>query len=308
MCRNENCNFLNIYLSRDINTLKRVHASLRAWTAFRLLMSRNDKNNFKPMDNIKNILQNIGLSKTESEIYLAGLSYETIGVKELQKITNIKRTTIYASLNSLIQKGLVAKKEIGERMVFEMSRPENFKRLIEKQISDLKDKQKDFEEIIPVLNKQKNPNAPLVKVSHFEGIEGIKLVVDEALYCKKKEWDIIAPRKNFFSDFDKKYANYFLESRKQRGIIARSLWEYDPQRRMLSEEEIEQRNPAILPKIMHGKFKDVIIIFDDKVAIISSIKELSAIIIQSQEIHDMFKTMFEGLWLGSKDYRVYKDK
>jgi hypothetical protein len=50
---------------------------------------------------------------------------------------------------------------------------------------------------------------------------------------------------------------------------------------------------------MHGKFKSVIIIFDDKIAIISSIKELTAILIQSQEIHDTFLAMFEGLWESS---------
>lgn len=258
------------------------------------------------MEQINKILKNIGLTETEISIYLTGLKYPSIGVKELEKQTGVKRTTIYHAINTLMEKGLVAKKGTTTRLVFVMTEPENIKRLINQKIEDLKQEQKSLDTVLPAFAKDLKYDESKINVLHYEGEEGIKLVVEEALYCKNKNWDIIAPLKNFFSDFDKKYADYFIETREYRDIKARSLWEKDFRRRALTEEEIETRAPKLLPQAMHGKFKSVLIIFDDKVAIISSFKEKSAILIQSQEIHDTFKAMFEGLYQMAEEYAPEK--
>lgn len=254
------------------------------------------------MEQIKTILKNIGLTATETAIYLAGLDFPSIGVKELEKITGIKRTTIYHALETLMQKGLAAKKGTPSRLAFIMTEPKDIKRLIVSQIHVLEDQKKELDEILPLLQPKNSKQLAQSNILHYEGISGIKLVVEQALYCKSRHWDIIAPNKNFFSEFDKKYADYFIQTRQERQISARSLWENNPGRRALSPEEIKDRNPRYLPQVMEGHFKSVMIIFDDKVAIISSLQELSAIIIQSPETHDLFKAMFEGLWLGSKEY------
>lgn len=258
------------------------------------------------MDNIKNTLKKIGLTTTEIEIYLNGLNFHSVDVAKLEKTTNIKRTTIYHALNTLSQKGLVAKKEHAGKMTFAMTDPIKLLKMLKKDIGILKNQEKELEKIIPLLKTKKNKNNENFQVFHFEGAEGIKNVVDEALYCKNRHWDIIAPVKNFFSDFDKEYAKYFIEKRKLRGITARSLWEKDFSRRALSKEEVTQRQPRYLPIEMQGKFKSVIIIFDDKVAFISSVEELSAILINSKEIKETMQAMFDGLWISSKDYSYNK--
>jgi sugar-specific transcriptional regulator TrmB len=247
---------------------------------------------------INKILKNIGLTDTEAQIYLVGLEYASIGVSEIEKQTRIKRTTIYHALNTLMTKGLAAKKETPGKLEFIMTKPESIKRLIKNKISTLENQEKELEKILPLLNQRSTKNETKIKVSHFEGIEGIKLVVEEALYCRDRHWDIIAPAKNFFSEFDRAYANYYLSTRKTRGLTARSLWEPKP----LTGTDLENRNPRLLPKVMHGKFKSVIILFDDKVAMISSLNELSAVLVQSEELHETMQAIFEGLWAGSSEY------
>jgi sugar-specific transcriptional regulator TrmB len=259
------------------------------------------------MDRIKNILREIGLTETESRIYLTGLSYDYISVSELEKQTRIKRTTIYHAINTLMQKGLASKKGTEAKFVFSMTRPSNIRRLIDNKIENLEAKREEVSKIIPLLNDQIAKQEDSFKISHFEGEEGVKLVVDEALYCKSRKWDIIAPYRNFFSEFDEQYAKYFMKTRKYNEIKARSLWERGKGRRNLSIQDINTRNPRFLPDNMTGKFESVIIIFDDKIAIISYLKELSAILIQSQETHDTFSAMFEGLWSASEDYSKVKN-
>ena len=75
------------------------------------------------MSQIKDTLHNLGLTDTESEIYLAGLAYDTISVKELEKTTRINRTTIYHALDTLTKQGLASKREsgTGAKLLFSMT-------------------------------------------------------------------------------------------------------------------------------------------------------------------------------------------
>jgi sugar-specific transcriptional regulator TrmB len=255
------------------------------------------------MEQIEKILSKMGLNDTEIGIYLAGLSYDFLGVKELEKATRINRTTIYHALGTLMTKGLVAKKEsgTGAKLLFSMTGPENIKKILDREIEILNERKKEMDKIIPLLKGRAKSREEAIKVSHFEGAEGIKLVVEEALYCRSREWKIIAPKKNFFSDFDPDYARYYLNTRKSRGIKAMSLWEYSPSNRALTAEEQRERNPRYLPKEMHGLFQSVIIMFDDKTAFISSLKNISAILIQSEEMNKTMSAMFLGLWVNSKE-------
>ncbi len=254
------------------------------------------------MSQIKTTLHKMGITDTEIDIYLIGLSYDTISVKELEKTTRINRTTIYHALDTLIQKGLVSKREsgTGAKLLFTMTSPENIKKFLDREIKLLQEKKKEVDTIIPLLMERSTQKEEDFTVSHFEGSEGIKLVVEEALYCRSREWRIIAPKKNFFSEFDRNYARYYIKTRKENHIKARSLWEYAPDARALTPEDIRDRDPRYLPKIMRGKFQSVIIIFDDKVAFISSIKNISAILIHSREMQETMTAIFSGLWINAE--------
>ncbi len=255
------------------------------------------------MPNITTVLQKIGLTKTEAEVYLTGLSYNNLSVSELEKKTRIKRTTIYHALDTLMYKGLAAKKGTESKYVFSMTHPDKIQGLIDRDIRKLKEKSALLKNVLPLLDKQIKKNEAKTKISHYEGIEGIKIAVEEALYCRSKKWAIIAPHKNFFSDFSKGYTKYFMKTREQNNIYSRTLWERRFDKKILSEEEIARRNPRFLPAKMTGEFGSVIIIFDDKVLIISPLEDLSAVLIQSQETNATFTAMFEGLWSVSKKYK-----
>ncbi|PJA45781.1 hypothetical protein CO174_01610 [Candidatus Uhrbacteria bacterium CG_4_9_14_3_um_filter_50_9] len=259
------------------------------------------------MSNVEEQLKEMGLTNTEAKIYLAGLGCAGIGVQELSKETQIKRPTVYHALETLVQKGLVSKKGTGARRIFHMTSPEQIGTLLDQKISQLEEQKKGLIDLIPLLTQREGSmKADGVEVMQYEGIDGIKLVVEEALYSKERHWDIIAPRKNFFAKFDKAYAVYYLTARKNRKITSRSLWEKTPTGKtktpgdhVVSPDVIRERNPRYLPEVMHGSFQSVMILFDDKVAIISSYKTLSAVLIQSQEVHGLMQAMFEGLWSAS---------
>ncbi len=247
------------------------------------------------------LLSALGLTKTEATIYRAGLTRSPASATELSRKTGIKRPTVYHALETLMAKGLVAKKGSGARLAFSMTPPTSLQSLIDRQIDKLEQQKSSIAALVPLLKKTAAPAT--VDVAHFEGLEGVKMVVEEALYCRSRRWDIVAPKENFFATFDRAYAKYFLQSRTHRGIIARSLWEKGLPRHVLSDEELRIRNPRWLPDSAKGTFTSLIILFDDKVAIISSSEVLSAILIRSEEIHATFTAIFEMLWTSAKPYR-----
>ncbi|MFA5186242.1 MAG: helix-turn-helix domain-containing protein [Patescibacteria group bacterium] len=258
------------------------------------------------MQDIESILSELGLTQTEATVYLAGLARSSIGVQELVTGTRIKRPTVYHALETLMQKGLVSKHGTARRLEFVMTKPRQFEHLVDREIGRLQEQKQKIISALPLLEARlSSESGNGVKVSQFDGIDGVKTVVEEALYCKSRRWDILAPRRNFFSDFDPAYRRYFLKTREDRGIVARSLWEkgtaeYD---RLLTAEEIGRRNPRYLPEALHGKFESLVILFDNKAAIITSLKTHSAVLIESEETYHLLSAMFEGLWSVATPYR-----
>jgi sugar-specific transcriptional regulator TrmB len=249
-----------------------------------------------------NQLAHLGLSPTEATIYVAGLSKSVIDVQALVKATSIKRPTIYHALETLSEKGLVGKQTNFGKTKYIMSPPRQLEMLVQKEANQVVRNQLLLQTLVPRLTNLSSSSEQIV-TAQYDGIEGIKFVIDTALYAKKRQWDIIAPPSNFLSETSPEYARYYLETRKKRGITSRSLWEKKEGGRKLTPEELKERHPRFLPKVMRGQFQSLIIIFDDKVAIISSLKNASAILITSQEINKTFKTMFEGLWHSSEPYK-----
>ncbi len=255
------------------------------------------------MSETEDALIGLGLTRTEAKIYLAGLASDALTVQEIGHKTKIKRPTIYHAIGTLTEKGLVSERKKGGKIRYSMCPPDTIRGLVEEQRQELEARSKKLEELIPLLVSQIKPDGDGASVVQYSGIDGMKLVMDIAFYCKSKKWDIIAPYQNFLREYDREYADRYLRARKHYGITSRTLWE-DGMRtsRTLTDEERHERNPRLMPWVMHGKFKSMMFLFDDKIAIFSSFDKPSAILITSQELNGMFEALFEGLWDASEAY------
>ncbi len=255
------------------------------------------------MNQIQTALKELGLSETEITTYLTGLAYETISVQELEKQTGIKRTTLYHALGTLGAKGLVSNSSVGGvRLVYSMAKPERLLRIVENKMEKLKTEQTTINSLIPLLTDRQPLKEEEIKVRRFNGVEGVKTAIDEALYAKSRHWDIIAPKNNFLFQFNKEYSHYFMETRSKRDITTRALWEKSDLWRPLTSEEINLRRPRFLPDSMTGNFKTLIILFDKNILYISSLSNASAIIVESSELFETMGGIFESLWSISEEY------
>ncbi|MHA1721278.1 MAG: TrmB family transcriptional regulator [Promethearchaeota archaeon] len=128
---------------------------------------------------IQNKLESLGLTSTESKLYLTLLQVGSSTAVGLAKETSIHRRTIYDNLAILIKKGLVSYKLKNNIKYFEAINPNTFHGFLE-------EKKNTLNEIFPTLinlfeDKQQTPQITII-----EGIEGAKSIIEEAAKSKKQ--------------------------------------------------------------------------------------------------------------------------
>ena len=82
-------------------------------------------------DKAKKVLLQLGLSESEISVFLTLLQSEPLSVQDISRASGINRVTIYAALDSLEKRGLVAETKKGMRRLFVAERPEELKTIVE---------------------------------------------------------------------------------------------------------------------------------------------------------------------------------
>lgn len=247
-------------------------------------------------ERVTELLNSFGLSETERQLYLTGLTKPSSTVSELIDATGINRTTAYHALGTLKQKGFVTEARAQGKLIYDMTKPEELEAYLDRRYAAIDNQRQQLKEIASLFPSFSADQFTKTLVEKFEGLEGVKEAVDRALYCRTREWRIIAPRDNFFSQAGADYAKYFMETRRRHGIKARSLWEPGFKEEKLTLRDLFERHPRYLPKELVGRFKSVIILYDDRALFISSAQNPSAVIVGSEELVDTLVVMYDGLW------------
>lgn len=113
--------------------------------------------------NIEELLEQIGLTKSEVKLYLTSLSIGSASAIQLGQKIGISRQMVYSLLPSLQEKGLIKQIEVGTRRYFQamnpevlLDRSENIKRKIEEIVPLLQTRQAE-NNAIPLITVYENP-------------------------------------------------------------------------------------------------------------------------------------------------------
>ena len=175
---------------------------------------------------LKNILQKIGLSDKDAEVYLACLELGTQPASVIAKKAGLKRPTTYLILEGLLKKGLVSEYTGSSVKYFTSVSPEYLLNFVEKQKRELTSHQRELERYLPQLQSLTNPYSINPKVRFYEGVEGIERVMDDTLNLKNPEILSYSSIDRWFSSEDlKRYITNYGNRRsvekkiKIRGIV-----------------------------------------------------------------------------------------
>lgn len=131
------------------------------------------------------------LTKGEAKVYeaLSGLGESFIG--DILKTSGVSHSKIYDILKRLSEKGLVSSINKNGKQCFSAAAPSNLLNLINDEKVRLKCDEERMTDIINLLNLRKNKLEPKSILSSYEGIKGLKSVLESILGSLNKNSQIL---------------------------------------------------------------------------------------------------------------------
>jgi len=246
-----------------------------------------------------NSLEKFGFSPKESKIYLTALELGSSSVIQIAQKARINRGTTYDILESLIKKGLISYFIKGKKRYFAAEKPERLLDVLENQRKELLTKEEEIEkrqqeikELLPELRSIYNLPTEKPKVRFFEGKEGILNIYEEILQETDEVWFYGAFKDLFhvFPNFISMIKRQIKAGLKIRDLVTRSK-EALKVRVLYKKPKQEMR---FLPKGL-GLTTDNMI-YGNKFAMISFGQKMHGVVIESREIVQTQRKIFEILW------------
>ena len=233
----------------------------------------------------KSKLIELGLGKSESEIYLALLRLGKSTATKLTQETGIHRTYIYDILEKLKEKGLVSQIKEENKQYFQSSNPEKIK-------DYLLEKVNIATEIIPELISLKEKHKEDTTVEVYKGVEGIKTILN----------DMIKTGKDYFAIGAVKQVEEVLPEHYMKQVLVRI------DKKGMSEKIILEKGEEIIEAKKHKYrylpkeflFLSSFIIYSDKVALFVWKEPYIQILIKNKDIAESHITQFNLLWKIAK--------
>ncbi len=251
--------------------------------------------------NLKKALEYIGFSEKEVLVYLALLELGKGTVTQISRKAGINRPTGYHVLASLELKGLVKVSGKEPKQEYMAESPDQIEQLLTKKIESDQVYLNEARKVIPELKSMHNIGGR-PKILFYEGKEGMQKVYEDTLTSHESIRAYAT-----VDDMHNALPNYFPEYYKRRtkkGIAIRAIvpgTDIGAERK--AEDVEEMRETALVPPDKYY-FSPEINIYDNKV-MIASWREKLGIIIESAEIADAMKKIYELAWAEAK--RLDKD-
>ncbi len=234
---------------------------------------------------LKKELSHLGFSETESSVYLALLELGSGSNTQISRKAGLNRITTFEILKRLSTKGIVSGFKMKGVLYFGALNPQI---LIKQQRDSLGLLEKGLTELIQNKADYKRP-----KITTYSTKEGLKQIYEESL-LSKGEILTFTNSKEMKEYFGNDYVDNYVRQRVKKGIRVRGFaisGEVGEQDKLEGKEFL--REVCLIPD--NHKINNEIMIFDDKVALLST-KDEMGIIIKNQSIAESLRNVWGMLW------------
>lgn len=247
-------------------------------------------------DKILKNMEQIGLDEKPARVYLATLELGGGSASFIAQKASVERVTTYHILEKLIADGLIYTAEKDGKRIYVAHSP---KKLVSKQ----EEKLNQIKSMIPELLSFEGSNEIRPKIKFYEGEEGIKDLFNETLELPQGSETLAYVSYHTISKHLESFVPDFPKKRVARGISQRLIAEDSPQTResLLKNDKDELRQTRLVPKEMYPFEADQINIFGNKM-FIASLKDMLAMVIESETVAKSQRAIFELAWLGAERY------
>ena len=131
---------------------------------------------------------------------------------------------------------------------------------------------------------------------------GVQDMLELALRCKNRTWQIISPYDNALRHMPKEYIEYFKRVRTERQIVSQTLWESEQKGWGESLQDVLMRKPRRIPKNIAKTIPSLMIAFDDKLLSIEGTTKPSAVLLSGSASVGTFNIIFELAWRSCREH------
>lgn len=231
-------------------------------------------------------LQKLGLNLSEAKVYLALLELGKVQAGEISKRSQINRTTVYDSLERLIERGLVTYVISANKKIFRPVKPAV---LVEK----IKETEKIATELLPELDYLYKKLKEKEESDIYKGRKGIKSILLDIL--NHKQYAAFGSSGRFIEIMKHDFL-MFQKRKKELKIKARVIL-----------NESSRKSESVQKAFSQFKFipdeysaPTTTFVYDDKIAIIIWSETPVATVIGSKDVAKSYKSYFELVWKQSK--------
>lgn len=242
-------------------------------------------------------LQQLGLSDKEAKTYVTFLEAGPSSVQDIAKKSGLKRPTVYFAIDQLVKRGLMSLVEKGKKRFFTAESPERLVSLIAVQKRKAQVLEEDLHKVLPGLNNLFSLTGEQPKIRFLEGKEGLKAVQEDFLKTKDKNIENIYPRDDFIKVFSESERKEYIANLRKKRIKVRTIYTSRQKNAVLIPNPSAERKFVPYEKF---PFSADITIYGNKVAIGAYRGKLVGIIIESKEIAETLRLVFNLAWNSIK--------
>lgn len=243
--------------------------------------------------------ERLGLTEVEGKVYVALLELGGGFVSVVARFAKLPRVNCYHTLEKLAEKGLVSHITKGKVRYYAPESPQKIVNILEGKMSYAR-------KLLPELLSITNTLALKPKIKYYEGIEGVKNIMEDTLTAQKEilGYSNLKGFGEVFGDYIKDYAGRKME----KGIKSRFICPSSPEAFDYVPKNYPKNFPPELIEILFVNprefwFENEIDIYDDKVAVISLKKdEMIGMIFESPVYAASQRAIFNLAWLGASSF------
>jgi len=259
------------------------------------------------MTKTEKVLQEFGLSKNETIVYLVTLKQERLTPFQIHKITGIARTTVYDTLLSLSLKQLIELDQSDgykkQQTLVTAKNPSTLRSIIKKNKKSLDELEIDILDILPELTNSYGNYKTNTDFSYYEGIKGFKKIYFNRDIIPEIAWNPLissnySTRKKHRTLIDKYSKTISSSKNPHKELIPWNSWT----QHVISAQH--ERNSKYLNRnfryIENSSFDihTYISLTKDRIAIAcAKDDEAWGMIIKSHALYQTLKATFEMLWI-----------
>lgn len=245
-------------------------------------------------------LKQLGLTEEQAKIYQLLLTNGVLIARKISLLSGFKRGFTYKILDQLAELNLVERVEKeGKTTSFQPKHPNTLVEVLEQKKRDLAATTESMKGVIGQMASDFNLAIGRPNVQFYEGIEGIRTVLEDSLYTKGEilTYADLESIQTHIPDVNEWYVKERAKDQiKNRGLVLDTPFN----RKFLETYYTNITTTKLLP-ITSEPFSTIMKIYNDKISYITLGEHKIGVIITGKAIADMHRKLFEFSWNAAQE-------